>query len=336
MHIQYKVSGTAQTPQDPFECLISLLAGHSRPEFVSSEIWPEILGLADYHALTGQLWAVVRNGSLPASVRDLLERKWMAQRWRNLLHLDLIREMERDLRLRSVPVTRLKGIALLGRLYADPGERNLSDADILVAPVHRQAAEFWLIENGFSAIPTKHFSGSRNRQGWIRRHESGFELSVDVHTSLYWRQPKGLEGRTVTDHEGFTRLDGETELLHLIVNWVEQDTCVTLAKAYDIHLCIQYLNPRVDWESWWNWVRVLDHERSARLALHIVKLLFGTKIAVPGTRRDWLESLALKMADTNFLKNPQGRKRYFLFKHLTRPLWKALDYDLKWMFRALD
>ncbi|MGE0525920.1 MAG: nucleotidyltransferase family protein [Bdellovibrionales bacterium] len=326
MHTSEKPNQTGDLRQDPFSTLLRLLRRDLDPHQVEDEDWPDILVQSRRHHLLGPLSQSLRE--MGASLPETWEREMVFQRWVNTWLFESLEEMEDDLGDRGVRVIRLKGASTAPRLYADSGDRHLSDMDVLVRPHEAKVVTTWLEAKGYVHQPVLEWEGTRNRMAFARVHRSGLEVSLDVHTGLYWRQPPGLSERVVYDQAGFWRLCDEVELLHLIVNWIEQDTCVSFNKAYDIQLLVRHLHDRINWNEWWQWARDLGHGRSVRLAAFVLSSCFGVRIPMlANSQGTWSEALL----SPGFLAAPQAhRLRYLTLKHCTRPLTRALAYDWGW------
>jgi hypothetical protein len=292
----------------------------------------EDAGLSPAHLLEAREHGLV--GLMPLRESDW-KAEYVFQALVNHLHFELLAFLEDCFKDAGVKAVRLKGAALIPRLYKD-GERILSDVDVLIDPSDLDLVEDFLRELGFSPHPILIWEGSSNRTGWIKHHTAGIDLSVDVHTSLYWQQPAQLSKEIVADTKGFWRLSDRAQLLHLVVNWVEQDNCVSLNKLVDIHRLILEFNqdPRWSWAKWWTFANELGHGRSTLLVRALLKHFYAHNWQLPVRDDvfDWRAQVAKKILCSEFLLAPfRSPIRYYLLKHLTRPLSRALVYDFQWL-----
>ncbi len=259
-----------------------------------------------------------------------LEKEWNLHRWTNILLLESLEKLERDLSEQGIGVCRLKGASLLPRIYQDLGERVLSDLDIFVPPGHAQRIENYLQDHNFIHQPVMEFEGSANRKNWSKSHPTGLEISFDVHTETHWRMPQEFYSRVVRDGLGFFRLDESAELLHLIVNWVEQDTCVSFNKMWDIFLVLR--SSTLNWSDWFAWAQRLGHERSIRIVQVILRRFFDFQWGLPNSPGAFPGlKIAEAILDVDFLTNPQRSPiKYYALKHLTKDMRRAILYDWLW------
>jgi hypothetical protein len=127
-------------------------------------------------------WLVKRHGMGPLAARsglsgfrDDLARATLA--WANVAR-DLPGVVG-DLRAAGVRVAPIKGVAYARTLYETPGERPMSDADLLVPLVDRDRAGRVLAELGFRAVGR---SSVHHANAWSRG-----ELMIDLHWNIIGR-----------------------------------------------------------------------------------------------------------------------------------------------------
>lgn len=288
-----------------------------------------MIDVAQRHFLGGLLYQRTRDyfGSSPLT-------EWRAQAIKNIVLLDELRGFETICAKRGLRPVRLKGSSLMSRFYPDLGSRHLCDVDILVDSGELSAVHEILQGLGYRPDPVIDFIGSRNRMNWDKRHPSGIDVGVDLHTRISWRQPDDLRLKVARDADGFLRLDDDTEFLHLILNWIDQDTCVSFNKMMDIYFYYVRLGPHFNWLGWLENASRMGFGRSCRLAFLILQETFRVPTVVqPKDRR---EAWALGLLRSGWLNQPRGQRfKYYCFKHITKPVFQSLQYDFHWTWANL-
>lgn len=134
-----------------------------------------------------------------------------------------LREVAGALASAGIPVALLKGVAYLGRVYADPAERPMSDIDLLVpAAAHDQAARvlrrlgFWRVGSPRQRSRLHHAVGYKRKGASIDLHRSiiqPWRSRVDVNDLWQRSVPVGDDAWGLS---GLRRLDPVDELvIHL-------------------------------------------------------------------------------------------------------------------------
>ena len=103
-----------------------------------------------------------------------------------------LNEVTSALTAADIPVAFIKGVAYLGRIYADPAERPMSDIDLLVPPAQHEQAARVLRRLGFWRV------GSRRQQSRLH-HAVGYKrkgVALDLHRSMLqpWRSRIDIAG----------------------------------------------------------------------------------------------------------------------------------------------
>lgn len=114
----------------------------------------------------------------------------------SLAALGVLREVAAICGHAGVRLVVLKGAAYLEELYGDPGERVLTDVDLLVRPADAGRAAECLLAAGF-AVVTGLFSPDVDETG---RFELARPGPVPVHVEIHWRL--GSRGRVRFDQDG--------------------------------------------------------------------------------------------------------------------------------------
>ncbi len=148
---------------------------------------------------------------------------------------------------RGIPVALLKGISYAGSLYADPGERPMSDVDLLVPRADHPAAVKLLGELGYRHAGPGVQRSPRHHAVTLKRATGG---SVDLH-----RSPTQL-GRVAIDEPGVwarsrtsawipgaLSLDPIDELLFHAVNLARSDLIAPLRAFVDAARLLGRVDP---------------------------------------------------------------------------------------------
>jgi len=162
---------------------------------------------------------------LPAAVRELLQRQRQRTLAANLHRIARFQEMVDALAEEGIPACPLKGIHLLGTVYArDPEHRPMADVDLLVPAEAIEAA----VRRLSSALGLRETALSRRHAP--RSHErvlTGPALVVEVHTRLGLRTGRAgawgdLDPEPARLHErDVFVLDPETTLAYLLAHFVQ-------------------------------------------------------------------------------------------------------------------
>ncbi len=159
------------------QALLATLGALLRGEAVGPAPWQAFQPVLHRHRLEGLVYGRLADGdALPEGFR----RAYLANVRRNALHLEEARRIVDA--AEGIPFVFVQGVALLAEPGADPGERRLSDLDLLVAP--RDEERFLAAMQGLGYQP-KHKARflSWDHQGhWelARESESGHGFALDV------------------------------------------------------------------------------------------------------------------------------------------------------------
>jgi hypothetical protein len=257
-------------------------------------------------------------GWLEPGQASIAEKRLLENLRREALASAVLDELARELMSASVamPVGLLKGTALWGDLYR-PGEREVTDIDLFVGQRDEARLLEILSKLGFSRQERSHERASRFKT--VCLSERYGDLSLEVHTKLWWREPPGFEWQWRPSLRApFSRLTLEDQLLHLCGHWIAQHTMISLHWLLDIALFIEQYGSQLDD------VKLLARARELRISR-----------AVETARRicNWREP----RIDLEFLRNPRGQLgRYFWLKHTLQDSWRdAIYYDVTWLSARL-
>ncbi len=180
---------------------------HAKEEIRSFSEWKHFAGLAVRHGVAAFVWQNISDlglaGSVPETEKTLLE----GLRFKSIARVSWITEaaagvttmMEKE----GIKVVLLKGLALEHTVYGSRGLRQMSDADLLVAPSDALKARDILIREGFSSMPLK----SPLYRNIIldlgnhlpELHRGG--ISVDLHYRLFGPEGGEMVARAIEESE---------------------------------------------------------------------------------------------------------------------------------------
>ena len=157
-----------------------------------------LVDLALTHGLAGLLYERIRE----AKAESLQDGSWSALRGaylgtavENAARLETLREVEHRLARAGVEHLRLKGVALLDDVYADPGLRPMSDIDLLIRQRDVGRAVSELAPLGFTPHQERELDGAprparRTYHAQLLRDAGGVDDLLELHWDL--TQPDGL------------------------------------------------------------------------------------------------------------------------------------------------
>ncbi|MRR14516.1 hypothetical protein EG833_03630, partial [archaeon] len=206
---------------------VSLLLLLSRTDFTLSQkekanedirsfpAWKLFTGLAVRHGVAALVWQNLTDlglaGSVPETERILLE----GLRFKSIARVSWITETAAGvtslLEQEGIKVVLLKGLALEHTVYGSRGLRQMSDADLLVAPSDALKARDILIREGFRSTPLKsplyrHIILDLGNH-LPELHRGG--ISVDLHYRLFGPEGEDMVVRAIEESEMIDRIPGQ-------------------------------------------------------------------------------------------------------------------------------
>ena len=180
---------------------------HAKEEIQSYSEWKLFAGLAVRHGVAALAWQNISDlglaGSVPETEKTLLE----GLRFKSIARVSWITEAAAGvtamLEKEGIKVVLLKGLALEHTVYGSKGLRQMSDADLLVAPSDALKARDILVREGFSSMPLK----SPLYRNIIldlgnhlpELHRGG--ISVDLHYRLFGPEGGEMVARAIEESE---------------------------------------------------------------------------------------------------------------------------------------
>ncbi|MBK7732337.1 MAG: nucleotidyltransferase family protein [Bacteroidales bacterium] len=177
--------------------------------------WKQFAGLAVRHGVAALIWQNLSDlghaGEVPKAERNILE----GLRFKSIARVSWITEaaarvtalLERE----GIKVVLLKGLALEHTVYGSKGLRQMSDADLLVAPADALRARDILIRDGFRSMSLKsplyrHIILDLGNH-LPELHRGG--ISVDLHYRLFGPEGEEMVERAIRDSVIITGVDRE-------------------------------------------------------------------------------------------------------------------------------
>lgn len=187
----------------------------------------------------------------------------------------------------GIPVALLKGISYAGWLYADPGERPMSDVDLLVpVATHARAVTvlgrlgYWHAGPSVQRSPLHHAITLKRRHGSVDLHRSPTQLGrVEIDLDAVWRRTQPAPWIP-----GARRLERDDEVLFHFANMARHELAVPLLAYVDAGRLLRVVGeggrPALQARAaTWRFTRVLD------AVLEVVEHVLGWR---PQAARWWL------------------------------------------------
>ncbi|MEJ2061495.1 MAG: nucleotidyltransferase family protein [Gammaproteobacteria bacterium] len=258
--------------------------------------WRKAVDLVGRHRLTPALWVAIRDKDLTRILDDelsqYLQSIYELNRLRNQLILKQIGKLTKALNASGIEPILLKGAAgLATNLYADPGQRVMTDIDILVAPEQFDTALQQLRQSGWSdyhQVAPKLYRGSQHAPPlWL---DDGAGATVEVHHRLMRR--KGLlstqeclrmvEPITVDDANAYV-LSANARMLHHLLHatvgggWLGKFR-TDLHQLYETTLLCGAFQNRVDWAFIETSIRQFGLSTPVQVHFAVAKTLFESPL----------------------------------------------------------
>lgn len=159
----------------------------------------QLVASALTHGLAEPLYVGLRDadvaGFLDEDAWNALRASYLKTSVENAARLERLERLERSLARAGVRHVRLKGVALLGEVYGDPGLRPMSDIDLLVSRDDVSRAVRALAPLGYAPADPRELDpdsvrGRRTYHVQLAGHTAEAEPLVELHWDL--TQPDGL------------------------------------------------------------------------------------------------------------------------------------------------
>jgi hypothetical protein len=193
------------------------------------------------------------DGPLPPDSAESFRRAYLTTAWHNQARLDELGRILESLHAAAIPVTLLKGMALIHTHYDKIALRPMTDIDPLVRPEHLPAAQAILEALGYER--TASFTNDTPFLSEVGLQKLGGQL-IDLHTALFMPHDLSPAGMVwFFDHQdplsacgpNVWVLNPTALLLHLCGHlWVKSGA--NLINWYDIYLVLQKDAARINWD----------------------------------------------------------------------------------------
>lgn len=188
-------------------------------EAESLSSWKLFASLAVRHGVAALVWQNMMDLGLDSKVPDTERALLEGLRFRSIARVSWIAgaaaEITRMLEGEGIRTVLLKGLALEHTVYGSRGLRQMSDADLLVAPSEALRARDLLIRNGFETMPMKsplyrHIILDLGNH-LPELHRGG--ISVDLHYRLFGPEGNEIVARAIDESEIITSGEGTFRVL---------------------------------------------------------------------------------------------------------------------------
>ena len=304
-----------------FGCLSSLFSNESSA----------FIGQARYHALAGYLYGEHRL-NLPAAIASELIQDWTVQTANSLLIANELERLGAACANRDLNPGLLKGCALIGDVFSDPGTRFTSDIDIFIDSCDCNSMEKLLIALGYQSVNEPRFWANAYKSHRFYEISPDVKVEVELHARVF-PNDTGISWKwKPSPHKGFRALEREDLLVHLLGHLGYQHTFLKLFWLVDIDRLIR-CTPELCWDRVWSLVFQLNHRRSASAVLWAAQKYLATPIPCAASEKLVSTGFWKSLISPGFLVAPKNHKvRYFLLKHLLKDSFlHSLNYDWHWI-----
>ena len=152
--------------------------------------WGRTLRISDWHRLSPLLHShLAGRDAVPAAVTTALQRAYLANSARAMYIQATLQRVGEALAARGVEALLLKGAALIQAAYADPGEREMLDLDLLVRETQLPAAAAAIEPLGYRAQPGNDRSGTATQLAPPAHHDAPLIgeqqlVSIELHRHI--------------------------------------------------------------------------------------------------------------------------------------------------------
>lgn len=287
---------------------------------VTETNWLTVLPLIKEHKLAGYFSKETLQ-TLPRDLqRVLLTESTQQKQYNTLLMSEIGSWKNKDFIV-------LKGCALLNQLYLDWSIRPISDIDILVSKDQVDGIKNQLKSSGFNESSENKWKANSHKSVWSKEVFET-EITVEVHTQLFYNEPKNFVWNIQKNDSGFSVLQKEDFLLHLVGHLAHQHTFIKLFWLYDIKLFIEKYQEQIDWSLIQKKAKELKLVRSLDATLWILQNLLSMRMIPVKAKSDWSNLLTWSF----LIYNRTQALRYQIVKHLLKDsYYEAFLYDILWL-----
>ncbi len=267
-------------------------------EFESFSSWKQFASLAVRHGIAALIWQNITDLGLEKMVPETERVLLGGLRFKSIARVAWITEAAAEvtglLENAGIRVVLLKGLALEHTVYGSRGLRQMSDADLLVAPSDALRARDILQSHGFESMPMKSplykhiILDLGNHLPELRRGG----LSVDLHYRLFGPEGEDMVSKAVGDSEvisdgrgTFRILPPMTSFLALVNHIYKHEVKgeFQLRLWTDIYLLLQKYGSSIMTAGLPAAAEEAGIQKEARIVMTVMEQVWG--VAVPGVMR---------------------------------------------------
>lgn len=279
--------------------LISLARGAEPPPPQDWESWERAVV---QHGLVAPAYRFVRNqAGAPPDLEARLRDHAFSQSARGRQLVEQLREISAAFAGEGLDWIALKGAAAMATLYAGPGERRVSDLDLLIRQEDTERASGVMRALGYgqpSAFPSAEEARARSRQSHLAPFHRQASLPVELHLGILhgrgrpesahaeiWSAPP----RWVTLRDLPLRVLSRTHfLLHAASHYSFHYHCGPSYLAWLVDLRLGAAEAELDWELFWTTADRWGLPSDIQPVLATVRDLLGTQVGgLKDTVRGW-------------------------------------------------
>lgn len=276
----------------------------------SPEFWDAAQRIAVGHGLAPLLARHASRGLWPKENQKELDRARSYTLAANLVQLDAGNELLGSLENAGIPVAPIKGLALLRAGIYEPGERPMTDIDLLVRAADIERARDLVLESGWEVVDC-------SRAARLRHHHWVFLLPGQpaVGLDLHWTPATGE--RVMPDWDALGVTEGSdpslsVQLFFLAANTARHGFTGKLLFLHDLARILHVRHDEIDW----GFLEVLATQtrsrRAVTLALACAAEAFGPRVP----------------ARSGFEPSAYDRR-------ILKSLWPLSSWESRWGGRAL-
>lgn len=249
--------------------------------------------------------------------------EWKKQYYRNSVQENVLKELSLDKNLRGRFVV-LKGMCF-GEygIYESWGDRLTSDIDLLVDDLDGFSQN--LIEMNFTLVRNHKWKGNSFKIVFSKEF-SGIEIILELHSRLFYHVT-GIDLNVRKTGSGFSVLEIEDLLMHLVGHLGFQHTFLKIHWLLDIYLIIEKYRGKINWDRFFFLIEKYQLKNSWYYTEKFLDLVFENK-----KPKYYLDMFVVH---PKFLLFPEKHFfRYYVLKHLLKdsPM-TSMGYTWWWVWQ---
>ena len=315
---------TATATATPCRTLCRCLSGALGHPLTSSDLpasaaqWEKVLRLSGDHLVTPQLrWALREQdlfSTLPTDVAEYLEAVYTLNLDKNTRCEEQLAKFIQALNSLGVRPLLLKGAAVIvGGLYPTPGERMITDIDVLIPSEHlpeildRLAAEGYRLANGNGKPENIEEPKHLSHHHYPPIYHPDWPVTIELHlhpVPLHYGRLLGAdemfrEATPLKWHGGECLLPAPVHfIVHNFIHGFLHDTKyamknVSLRQLFEFALASRTYGNLLDWNAIRQCCKMLGYEIALRQYLTLVGVCFGSPFT-PSVTADWVERVRIE------------------------------------------